>query len=53
MAQQINNLPTMKETQEMQVGSLAQEGLLEEGMATRCNILTWRIPRTEEPDYSP
>ena len=22
---------------------------LEEGMATHCSILAWRIPRTEEP----
>ena len=26
-----------------------REGPLEEGMATHCSILTWRIPRTEEP----
>ena len=28
---------------------LGQEGLLEEGMATRSRILTWRVPWTEEP----
>ena len=31
------------------VRSLAQEELLEEGMATHSNILAWRIPWTEEP----
>ena len=25
------------------------EDPLEEGMATHCSILAWRIPRTEEP----
>jgi len=25
------------------------EGTLEEGMATHCSILAWRIPWTEEP----
>ena len=40
------NLPAMQETQ---VGSLGQEDLLEKGMATRSNILAWRIPWTEEP----
>ena len=28
---------------------LGQEDLLEEGMATHSNILTWRIPWAEEP----
>ena len=32
------------------VGSiLGQEDLLEEGTATHCSILAWRIPWTEEP----
>ena len=35
--------------QEIQVRSLGQEDPLEEGMATHSSILTWRIPRTEEP----
>ena len=39
----------MKETWEMQVRSLVREDPLEEGMATHCSILTWRIPCTEEP----
>ena len=29
--------------------SLGQEDALQETMPTRCNILTWRIPWTEEP----
>ena len=33
----------------MLVQSLGQENPLEEGMATHCNILAWRIPWTEEP----
>ena len=41
------NPPVM---QEMQVWSLGQEDPLEEGMATHCSILVWRIPWTEEPD---
>ena len=35
--------------QEMQIWSLGWEDSLEEGMATRSSILTWRIPWTEEP----
>ena len=31
------------------VGSLGREDPLEEGMATRSSILSWRIPWTEEP----
>ena len=38
----------------MQVQSLDQEDLLDEGMATYFSILAWRIPRTEKPaGYSP
>ena len=33
----------------MQVRSLGGEDPLEEGMASHCSILVWRIPRTEEP----
>ena len=40
------NLPAVQETQ---VRSLGQEDPLEKGMATHSSILTWRIPRTEEP----
>ena len=49
----VKNLPAMQEPQEMQVRSLGQEDPLEEGMATHSSILAWRIPRTEEPGYSP
>ena len=34
----------------MRVQSLGQEDLLEDGMATHCSILDWRISWTEEPD---
>ena len=46
MTQMVKNLPAIQETQ---VWSLGQEGPLEKGMATHSSILTWRIPRTEEP----
>ena len=39
----------MHETQETQVWSLGWEDLLEEEMATQSTILSWKIPRTEEP----
>ena len=39
----------MQETEKTWVGSLGQEGPLEEGMATRPSILAWRIPWAEEP----
>ena len=45
MAQWVKNLPVVQETQ---VLSLGREGLLEKGMATHSNILTWKIPWTEE-----
>ena len=35
--------------QETPVLSLGWEDLLEEGMATHCSLLAWRIPWTEEP----
>ena len=31
------------------IPSLGQEDPLEEGMASHSSILTWRIPKTEEP----
>ena len=46
MPQMIKNLPTV---QEIRVQSLGQEDPLEKGIATHDNILTWRIPWTEEP----
>ena len=40
--------------QETRVRSLAQEDPLEKEVATRCSVLAWRIPWTEEPGgYSP
>ena len=39
----------MQDLQETQVRSLGREDPLEEGMATHCSILAWRIPWTEEP----
>ena len=42
----VKNLPAMWETQ---IQSLGWEDPLEKGMATHFSILTWRIPRTEEP----
>ena len=46
VAQMAKNLPTMPE---IQIRSLGQEDLLEEGMATHSSIIAWRIPWTEEP----
>ena len=42
----VKNLLAMQETW---VQSLDQKDLLEQGMATHCSILTWRIPWTEPP----
>ena len=39
----------IQEMQQMWVQSLGREDPLEEGMATHSSILSWRIPRTEEP----
>ena len=44
--QMVKNLPAIQETQ---VGSVGQEDPLEKGLATHSNILSWRIPWTEEP----
>ena len=35
--------------QDMSVGSLGQEDLLEKEMATHCSILAWKISWTEAP----
>ena len=40
MAQREKNLPTVQETQEMQVQSLGQKDTLEKEMATHSSILT-------------
>ena len=42
----VKSLPAVQETQ---VLSLGQEDPLEKEMATHSRILTWEIPRTEEP----
>ena len=39
----------VQERYEMWVQSLGQEDPPEEEMASRSNILVWRIPQTEEP----
>ena len=41
----------MPETQEMWVGSLAQEDPLEKEMATHSRVLAWEIPWTEKPGW--
>ena len=46
MAEMVNNLPTLWETQ---VQSLDWKDALENGMSSHSSILAWRIPRTEEP----
>ena len=46
MAQTVENPPAVWETW---VQSMGQEDPLEKGMANHSSILTWRIPRTEEP----
>ena len=43
------NPPAMQESQETWIRALGQEDPLEEEIATRSNILAWRIPGTEEP----
>ena len=50
VAQMVKNPPAIQETQEIQVQSLGQEDILEEEMTTHSIILSWKIPRTEEPD---
>ena len=42
----VKNLPAM---QDIWVGSLGWEDLLEKEMATHSSILAWKIPRVEEP----
>ena len=46
IAQLVNHLPTMQETQ---VRFLRWEDPLEKEMAIHSSILIWEIPRTEEP----
>ena len=49
LAQWLKNPPAMRETQEMPVQSLGEEGPLEKGMATHSSILAWKISWTEAP----
>ena len=46
VVQRVKSLPAV---QEMLVQSLSQENPLEEGEATHCSLLAWRVPWTEEP----
>ena len=46
MAQTVNPLPTMQETQ---VQSLGQEDPLEKEMAAHSSTLAWKTPWMEEP----
>ena len=46
VAQVVNNLPAMWETQ---VQSLGRGDPLEKGMATHSSMLAWRIPWTKKP----
>ena len=51
VAQMVKNLPAMQETQ---VQSLVREDPLEQGMATHCSILAWKIPWIDKlGGYSP
>ena len=48
------SLKNQPAVQDMHVRSLGGEDALEEGMATHCSILVWRIPQTESlAGYSP
>ena len=47
MAQKVENLPAVQETQ---VRSLGWDDPLEKGMAAHYSIPAWRIPWTEQPD---
>ena len=49
MAQLVNNLSEMQETQETRVRSLGWEVPLEEDITTYSSTLAWEIPWTEEP----
>ena len=45
----VKNPPVTQKPQDIWVQFLGQEDPLVEGMATHSSILSWRIPRTEEP----
>ena len=44
MAQEVKNIPAVQEMQETWVQSLGCKDPLEEEMATRSGILTWKVP---------
>ena len=46
VAQMVKHLPAVQETGVLSIGQIDP---LEEGMATHCSILAWRVPWTEEP----
>ena len=50
VAQMVKRLSAMQETP---IRSLGWEDPLEEEMAAHSSILTWKIPRTAEPDRLP
>ena len=50
-AQMVKNLPAMQKKQETRVRSLGWGDPLKKGMALHSDILAWRIPWTEEPDW--
>ena len=52
VAQWLRILLSMQDSQETQVQSLGQVGLLEEEMVTHSNSLAWEIPWTNAPKYS-
>ena len=49
MALVVKNLPAKAEEVRTWVRFLGWEESLEEGTATHCSTLAWRIPRSEEP----
>ena len=49
VAQRVQNLPALQETQETRVPSPGWEDPLEKETETHSSILVWKIPWTEEP----
>ena len=49
VAQMVKNLPAV---QEIWIQSLGWEDPVEKGMTTHSNILVWKIPWTEKPQFS-
>ena len=49
VAQRVQNLPALQETQETRVLSPGWEDPLEKETETHYSILVWKIPWTEEP----